>query len=209
MKSPKSELHFIWIVSCSESMNKNGKINSLNDGISHLIPIIKKVTGENPHAQLIMKVIRFSDRANVHISDTPIEDFEWKNLRTSGKNRDLEAALDLVTDSLKIPPIPVKAFPPFLVLIMDSAPTDNFIIGYEKLFNIRQGKKAIKIAISIGEDADEIVLKRFICNSEITPFIAHKGANLVNYIKWITMNAYDFLKPLKGNEEKERIDQLL
>jgi len=46
------------------------------------------------------------------------------------------------------------------------------------------GKKAVRIAISIGQDADPEVLQKFIGNSELKPLAANSPEALVKHIKW-------------------------
>ena len=46
------------------------------------------------------------------------------------------------------------------------------------------GKKAVRIAISIGRDVDNEVLQKFIGNSELKPLAANSPEALVKHIKW-------------------------
>ena len=94
-------------------------------------------------------------------------------------------ALHLVTDdALKTPPMPERALPPVLVLTSDGQPTDDFEGGLQSLMAEPWGKKAVRLAIAIGEDADTNVLKRFIGHAEIEPLQANNSQDLVNYIRW-------------------------
>ena len=84
-------------------------------------------------------------------------------------------ALKLVADQLKIPPMTDRALPPVLVLITDGQPTDDFKSGLQALMNEPWGKKAVRIGIAIGSDADEKVLQDFIGNPEIRPLQANNS----------------------------------
>jgi len=79
-----------------------------------------------------------------------------------------------------------RALPPVLVLISDGQPTDSFEKGLQKLMDEPWGKKAVRIAIAIGQDADHSVLQKFIGHSEIKPLQANNPEALVNYIKWVS-----------------------
>ena len=46
------------------------------------------------------------------------------------------------------------------------------------------GKKAVRLAIAIGEDANKDVLQNFIGHPEIEPLEAKNSHELINYIKW-------------------------
>jgi uncharacterized protein YegL len=177
-------LHFIWIADKSGSMGIDGKIQALNHAIREAIPHMKEAANENPNAEVFARAAVFSDGAQWHISKpTPISDFKWKDL-TAGGVTDMGKALNLVADQLKIPPMTDRALPPVLVLISDGQPTDDFNAGLKNLLSLPWGKKAVRVAIAIGEDADLDTLQKFIGNVEIGPLQANNPETLKNYIKW-------------------------
>jgi uncharacterized protein YegL len=179
-------LHFIWITDCSGSMKTDGKIQALNVAIHEAIPHMQKVGAENPNAQVLVRAIKFSSGAQWHISQpTPVEDFKWEDLRADGVT-DMGKALSMVAEQLKIPPMTDRALPPVLVLISDGQPTDSFERGLKELMEQPWGKKAVRIAIAIGSDADYDVLQKFIGHVEIKPLQANNPESLVNYIKWVS-----------------------
>lgn len=179
-------LHFIWIADCSGSMGIDGKIQALNTAIREAIPHMRKVADENPNAQVLVRAIKFSSGAQWHISQpTPVEQFKWKDLRAEGVT-DMGKALSMVADQLKIPPMTTRALPPVLVLISDGQPTDDFRKGLKALMDQPWGKKAVRIAIAIGEDADYQVLQEFIGNPELQPLQANSPESLVKHIRWVS-----------------------
>lgn len=179
-------LHFIWMADCSGSMKTDGKIQALNVAIHEAIPHMQKVAGENPNAQVLVRAIKFSSGAQWHISQpTPVEDFKWEDLTADGVT-DMGKALSMVAEQLKIPPMTDRALPPVLVLISDGQPTDSFEKGLKALMEQPWGKKAVRIAIAIGSDADYDVLQKFIGHVEIKPLQANSPESLVNYIKWVS-----------------------
>lgn len=177
-------LHFIWVADCSGSMDYDGKIQALNNAIREAVPHMREVAEENPHAQILVRAVKFSDGAQWHISQpVPIADFEWANLSADGVT-DMGQALHLVADQLKIPPMTERALPPVLVLISDGHPTDDFNAGLRALMAEPWGKKSVRVAIAIGEDADQDVLQKFIGHPEIKPLKANNPEALKNRIKW-------------------------
>src|SRR5918995_167050 len=177
-------LHFIWIADSSGSMEQDGKIQSLNTAIREAIPHMKKVAEDNPNAQVLVRAVKFSNGAQWHISQpTPVADFAWNDLAAEGET-DMGKALQLVAEQLKMPPMSERALPPVLVLVSDGQPTDDFEAGLKALMNEPWGKKAVRIAISIGRDADADVLQKFIGNSELKPLAANSPEALVRHIKW-------------------------
>jgi len=191
MRRPGGELatrplHFIWIADCSGSMSQDGKIQALNTAIREAIPHMQKVADENPNAQVWVRAIKFSNGAQWHISQpTPVADFRWTDLEAEGVT-DMGKAFSMVAEQLKIPPMTDRALPPVLVLISDGQPTDDYKKGLQELLDQPWGKKAVRIAIAIGADADLDVLQKFIGNPEILPLQANNPESLVKYIRWVS-----------------------
>jgi len=179
-------LHFIWMADCSGSMAIDGKIQSLNTAIKEAIPNMQSVADENPNAQVLVRAIKFSSGAQWHVSQpTEVADFKWEDLTAEGVT-DMGKALSMVADQLKIPPMTDRALPPVLVLISDGQPTDDYASGLKALMDQPWGRKAVRIAIAIGEDADMEVLQKFIGNPELKALQANNPEALVKYIKWVS-----------------------
>ncbi len=178
------QLHFIWLVDGSGSMGADGKIQALNNAIDEAIPHMRAVADENPNAQLLVRAIRFSNGAHWHVSQpTPIDQFEWSPLDADGVT-DLGAALSELAEQLSVDRMPSRALPPVLVLLSDGQPTDDYKVGLQKLMGQPWGKKAVRIAIAIGQDADLDCLQAFIGNPEFKPLQANNADRLTQLIKW-------------------------
>lgn len=178
------ELHFIWLVDCSGSMGADGKIQALNNAIDEALPHMRTVADENPNAKLMVRAIRFSDGAQWHVSQpTPVDQFQWTPLQADGVT-DLGKALSEVAEQLSVNHMPPRALPPVLVLLSDGQPTDDYKAGLKKLMDQPWGKKAVRIAIAIGQDADTECLQAFIGHPEFKPLAANSPERLVQLIKW-------------------------
>jgi uncharacterized protein YegL len=165
-------------------MQQDGKIQALNTAIREAIPHMQKVADDNPNAQVLVRAVKFSNGAQWHISQpTPVADFAWQDIAADGET-DMGKALALVAEQLKMPPMSDRALPPVLVLISDGQPTDDYDSGLKALLEQPWGKKAVRIAIAIGQDADNEVLQKFIGNSELKPLAANSPEALVKHIKW-------------------------
>ncbi len=181
------ELHFFWVVDCSGSMTIDGKMSQLNTAIREALPHMKSEAEENPHAKMIVKAIKFSNGASWHITDTPLEDFEWIDLEAKRDElTDMGSALTLVADQLKIPPMPDRGLPPVIALVSDGMPTDDFNKGLKDLLDQPWAKKALKIGIAIGKDAELAVLEKFMNDVERRPLTANNPDQLAKYIKWVS-----------------------
>lgn len=175
-------LDFIWIADCSGSMDGE-KIQTLNYAIRQTIPDMQKEADANPNASVMVRALKFSDGAQWHIpTATPIDQFNWADLQAGGVTS-MGMALDMVATELKSFPTDTKRLPPVLVLLTDGQPTDDFKRGLDELMNVPWGKKAVRIAIAIGKDADISVLEQFTGNKELV-LEAKNPQLLIQFIKW-------------------------
>lgn len=199
LKRPGGELasrplHFFWIVDCSGSMFGE-KMGTVNHAIQSTIPEMAEAAAENPNAQLLIRTLKFSTGAS-WVTETPvkIEEFAWDDLEAGGVT-DLGRAFELLTAQLTMPPMTDRALPPVLVLLSDGQPTDNYKKHLNELLQLPWGKKAVKIAISIGNDADDSILEEFTGNKELV-LQANNSAMLTKMIKWASTAASLVSSPL-------------
>ncbi len=179
-------LHFIWIADCSGSMGHGGKIQSLNNAIREALPHMQQAAAENPNAEVMVRAVKFSSGANWHVAGAvQVDQFRWDDLEANGVT-DMGKALQLVAEQLDPAVMPQRALPPVLVLISDGKPTDDVSAGLRTLMDQPWGKKAVRIAIAIGDDADHTVLQRFIGHPELEPLRANNAESLVKFIKWVS-----------------------
>src|ERR1700737_973818 len=150
-------LHFLWLLDCSGSM-MGDKISTLNFAIREAIQPMIDTADENPNAQVLLRVITFSNGAQWHVATpTPVHDFKWADVAAAGVT-DMGKALSMVAEQLRMPPMTDRALPPVLVMISDGQPTDDFRSGLDALLAEPWGKKAVRLAIAVGGDADESLL---------------------------------------------------
>jgi uncharacterized protein YegL len=179
----KRPLQFIWILDCSGSMDGT-KIDTVNHAIRECIKPMQDVADENPNAEVLVRVLTFSDGAQWHVPQpTNIHQFAWADIDANGCT-DMGHGLGKLADALSVSNMPERGLPPVLVLMSDGQPTDNFDEGLKKLMDQPWGKRAVRIAIAIGTDANLDVLQRFIGNPEIKPMVSDNAADLVKKIKW-------------------------
>ena len=187
LKRPGGELasrplHFFWIVDCSGSM-KGEKIGTVNHAIQSVTPDMVAEAADNPNAQVLIRTLRFATGASwVTTTPVPVEQFTWEDLSADGLT-DMGAAFDLLSAQLTIPPMSERALPPVLVLLSDGQPTHEYKQQLKKLLDLPWGKKAVRIAISIGKDADDEVLAEFTGSEELV-LQANNAAMLTKMIKW-------------------------
>ena len=195
-------LEFIWLLDTSYSM-EGSKIQSLNFAIRDCIPEMRRITDSNINAEVMVRVITFSDAAKWHLpTRTNISDFEWKDVRTDGMTS-MGSAFKLLSEEMTIEQMPKRGLPPVLVLVTDGYPTDDANTELQKLKNLPWMKKAVKIGIAIGDDCDLNIIQNFISNPELKPLKADTASQLVNYIKWAStqvLQATSEIKSVQGSK---------
>ena len=180
-------IHFFWMVDCSGSMYGE-KIGIVNNTIQECIPQMRSAAENNPNAQLMIRALQFSTGASwITTNPIPVEDYSWETMDAEGLTS-LGKAFDLLAAQLSIPPMPERALPPVVVLLSDGQPTDDYKESLEALKKLPWFRKAVKIAISIGQDADDDVLLEFAGNKELV-LQANNATALAKMIKWASTTA--------------------
>lgn len=180
-------IHFFWVVDCSGSMYGE-KIGIVNNTIQECIPEMRNSAENNPNAQLLIRALQFSSGASwITVSPVPVENYSWEDMEANGLT-ELGKAFDLLAAQLSIPPMPARALPPVIVLLSDGQPTDDYKKSLDRLKGMAWFRKAVKIAISIGQDADDDVLIEFTGNKELV-LQANNATALAKMIKWASTTA--------------------
>lgn len=176
-------LRFFWVLDVSGSM-AGQKIGSLNYCIREALPAMRDSADENPHAAVEVRAMTFGSGYKwITPSPVPLESFSWTDVSVSGIT-DMGAAMKAMAAELSVGNMPERGLPPVIVLITDGRPTDDFDGGLKKLLDEPWGKRAVRVGIAIGDDADADVLKRFIDHPEIEPLTANNPGDLANLIRW-------------------------
>lgn len=200
-------LHFFWVIDCSGSM-AGEKIGAVNHAISEVIPEMKEAAKDNANAKLLIRTMQFSTGASwVTPEWVDIDEFYWHDLIAEDGVTDLGAAFELLASELSIPPMPQRALPPVIVLVSDGLPTDDYRAALDKLLQLPWMKKAVRIAIGIGnaekDDYDRDVLEEFTKNKELV-FEARNAVTLTKLIKWASTAAASVSKP--SSQQKSESD---
>ncbi|MEU5692306.1 hypothetical protein [Actinosynnema sp. NPDC020468] len=176
-------LRFFWMLDVSGSM-AGEKIGSLNHAIRESLDPMKASARENPHAAVEIRAMTFGSGFR-WMTPKPItlEDFSWTDVPVSGIT-DMGSALKAMAAELSVGNMPERGLPPVIVLVSDGQPTDDFDSGLRALLNEPWGKRAVRIAIAIGDDADLEVLRKFIAHPEIEPLTAKNPEDLVRFIRY-------------------------
>jgi uncharacterized protein YegL len=163
-------------------MSVDGKIQTLNTAVREALPHMRAAAGENPEAEVVVHVLQFADRAAWVGEPEEVGKFEWEDLGAGGLTA-MGDALGKLADQLKMPPMPQRGLPPVLAVLSDGQPNDDFEAGLERLNGEPWAKRAVRVAIAIGKDADVDVLRQF-TGPEYPVLAANNAEQLTEFIRW-------------------------
>ena len=187
---PRRVMVLFFIVDTSGSMNGE-KITSLNVAVKEVIPIISDLSAENPDAQIKVAAMEFSSGTEwMYPQPIEAEKFQWRDLEAGGLTSFGEACTELCS-KLSTKAYMTQAtgsFAPAIILMSDGEPTDDYKRGLEKLKGNNWFKAAIKVAIAIGNDANQEMLAEFTGNSEAV-LTVHNKEQLKKIIHFVSVTA--------------------
>lgn len=201
----RRELHFIWLLDVSGSMNADGKIQALNVAIRESIPQLQAAARDNPNVDVLVRAIVFANGARWHLEQpTPVAQLRWDDAQAGG-HTDMGAAFRLAAQVLRVPPMPERAVSPVLVLITDGHHTDDFDGGLAALMSERWGREALRMAVAIGRDVNMNALQAFISDHNLRPVTANNPEALVQKIRWVSRCGVDSASQVLDPESQRRV----
>lgn len=187
---PRRTMVLFFVVDTSGSMTGD-KIGTVNNAIREVIPELKDISENNADAQIKIATLSFSTGAH-WMESAPIaaENFQWNDLDANGVTSLGEACMQLNEKLSKkeFMSDATGSFAPAIFLLSDGEPTDNYQHGLEKLKQNNWFKKAIKVAIAIGNDANQKVLAEFTGNDEAV-ITVHKPEALKKWIQFVSVRS--------------------
>ena len=179
-----------FLVDTSGSM-EGSKIGTLNSAIEEVIPEIRKISGENADAAIKIAALEFSSGAR-WITPAPMDanDFCWNYLDADGLT-DFGEMCKMLNEKLSRKAFMsdvAGSFAPAIFLLSDGEPTDDYQHELKNLKENNWFKKAIKVAIAIGEDANKNVLADFTGNVE-SVITVHSPEALKKWIQFVSVRA--------------------
>lgn len=174
----------------SGSMLADGKIEALNKGLKDMIASF--AVESRLRAEVQVSVITFGgEHAELNLQLTPahqIQDFV--PLQADGRTP-LGSALTLARQMIEDKElIPSRAYRPVIVLVSDGYPDhdSNWQESLDQLVKGERASKASRLAMAIGADADEVMLKAFINDPEAPLFKAENARDIYRFFRAVTMS---------------------
>ena len=143
---------------------------------------------EKMEVEILISIITFRSNINVHLPATSASHVKWKDLTAYGETK-MGGALKKAKEMIEDKEItPSRSYRPTIVLVSDGRPGDVWEEPLNDLAKIGRSQKCDRMAMAIGQDADEDVLKRFIDGTEHELFYANNAKELHEFFRYVTMS---------------------
>jgi uncharacterized protein YegL len=180
-------LPVIVLTDTSGSMSQHGKIDTLNRSMREMLDVFEET--EATKAAIHVSVVRFGGGTEVHTELAPVEQVDWEDLPASGRTpmgRAFDQTREMV-ENREI--IESRGYRPVLILVSDGIPTDDWRDSLDDLLEAERASKADRLALGIGPDSDECVLRKFVKNSvERGVLQADDVADIPEFFQLVTMS---------------------
>lgn len=204
----RRKMVMFFLLDASNSMNDNGKIDSLNETMRECVEYACELDTKQADVDIYIAALSFGVGADGTECEwmcgepEPVSRFEWKNITASGWTP-LAKALNKLNDVMsrnRFLDTPSASLAPVITVISDGLPimpsemnrgfddTPGVMRAVEELKNNAWFNAAIKVAISIGDDANENTL-RCITGSEKTVLKCYSKSRLDEIIKFIVLTS--------------------
>jgi len=184
--APKAKpLPVILLLDVSGSMGGE-KIRNLNDAVSDMLNVFSDT--ENSETEIHVAIITFGSQVNLHQPLSSASAIQWQVLSADGMTplgTALQMAKAMIEDKNVVPS---RAYRPTVVLVSDGQPTDDWEVPLRSFISDGRSAKCDRMAMVIGRDADETVLKKFIEGTPNRLFYAENAKQLQDFFKFVTMS---------------------
>lgn len=195
-------LPVIILADVSGSMSEDGKIEALNAALKDMIKTFTKES--RLRAEIQVGVITFGGAAaQWHLPLAAAHSVPDLTELTADGMTPMGAAFSLARELLEDKDrIPSRAFRPVLVLLSDGQPNDDYKDPFQALCASERAQKATRLAMAIGADADEDMLREFPNHIEAPLFKAHNARDIHRFFRAVTMSVTTRSTATDTNQEE-------
>ncbi|MEY0596517.1 VWA domain-containing protein [Providencia alcalifaciens] len=178
-------LPVVLLLDVSSSMSGD-KIENLNKAVEDMLDTFAQE--EKMETEILVSVITFGNQVELQVPYTKASQVQWQGLQANGMTpmgTALKMAKAMIEDKETTPS---RAYRPTVVLVSDGQPNDSWERPLEDFISEGRSSKCDRMAMAIGRDADETVLKRFIEGTPHDLFYAENAGQLHEFFQRVTMS---------------------
>ncbi|MEY1273641.1 vWA domain-containing protein [Proteus mirabilis] len=178
-------LPVVLLLDVSSSMSGD-KIENLNKAVEDMLDTFAQE--EKMETEILVSVITFGNQVELQVPYTKASQVQWQGLQANGMTpmgTALKMAKAMIEDKETTPS---RAYRPTIVLVSDGQPNDSWEKPLEDFISEGRSSKCDRMAMAIGRDADETVMKRFIEGTPHDLFYAENAGQLHEFFQRVTMS---------------------
>ncbi|HHP0471188.1 TPA: vWA domain-containing protein [Vibrio harveyi] len=178
-------LPVVLLLDVSSSMSGD-KIENLNKAVEDMLDTFAQE--EKMETEIFISVITFGNQVELQVPYTKASQVQWQGLQANGMTpmgTALKMAKAMIEDKETTPS---RAYRPTIVLVSDGQPNDSWERPLEDFISEGRSSKCDRMAMAIGRDADETVLKRFIEGTPHDLFYSENAGQLHEFFQRVTMS---------------------
>ena len=185
-------LPIVVTVDRSGSMGSNGKIDALNLALKDFVNSLK----DEDRIKAEIHIALFSFGGNTATCDIPftsINQVVLPNYKAEGRTpmgASFSSIKSLIEDKIQIPS---RSYKPTIILLTDGIPTDDYESPMNALINEGRSSKAFRIAMAIGDDADQNMLSKFVSTPEYL-ITGESARDIRKFFRFVTMSVTQRMK---------------
>jgi len=175
----------VLLLDVSSSMSGD-KIENLNKAVEDMLDAFAQE--EKMETEILVSVITFGNQVELHVPYTKASQVQWQSLQAYGMTpmgTALKMAKEMIEDKETTPS---RAYRPTIVLVSDGQPNDSWEKPLADFISEGRSSKCDRMAMAIGSDADETILKRFIEGAPHDLFCADNAGQLHEFFQRVTMS---------------------
>ncbi|MDR2313870.1 MAG: VWA domain-containing protein [Spirochaetaceae bacterium] len=207
----RRQMVLFFLIDTSGSM-EGTKIGAVNTAIREVVPELQDIGGADIDLKIAVLEFSIGCRWQNPAGPVSVEDFFWTNLSAEG-GTDMGAAFRELNDKLSrnsFLKAPSASVAPVILLLSDGQPGDDYQNALGALKNNNWFKSAVKVAIAIGNDAEQDVLAEFTGTSE-TVIVSHTPEVLRKMIRTVSITSSQIgsrSQPLQDGEVVSKQDTM-
>jgi len=194
---PRKAVVMFFIIDTSGSM-AGTRIGAVDSAMEEALKLLKEMNAENADAEIEIAILEFASQAKWLTPNGPVkvENYHWRKLDVEGLTA-MDEAFRMLDEKLRKDSGFMKratgSYAPVLFLMTDGEPNDEkYKAQLAQLKDNAWFKVSTKVALAIGDDANDHVLEEFTGSREAVikvPDGANAGAKLVQVIRFVAVTS--------------------
>jgi len=197
----------IFILADVSGSMDGAKIKQLNLSLRKMLTQLNE-TKDIP-GKFQLSVLTFNDQVNVVQPLADVDQITLQEFGAGGRTA-MGAAFEKVSELIEDRNVvDSRAYRPMILLMSDGAPTDfngksvEELAAWKPLQKLKNGarsSKAQRLALAIGQDADEVLLQEFIGDPNVPLIRANNEQEIMRFFKWATMTVIARMKSVNPDD---------